>query len=49
MSEENHKIDDLLRRDVHRQLEAFDWDRFNAHLSDRLERIERPRLSPRRQ
>ena len=48
MSEENHKIDDLLRRDVHRQLETFDWNRFNAHLSDRLERTERRRLLPRR-
>ena len=49
MSEENHKIDDLLRRSVQRQLETFDWDRFSAHLSDRLDRIEHQKLSPRRQ
>ncbi len=48
MSEENHKIDDLLRQDIQRQLERFDWDQFSAHVSNRLDPIEHRRLSPRR-
>ncbi len=49
MNEEAHKIDDLLRRNVRRQLETFDWDQLNARLSDRLDRIGHQRLSPKRQ
>jgi len=49
MSEENHKLDDLLRRDVQRRLETFDWDQLNARFSGRLEQIECQRLSTRHQ
>lgn len=47
MSEENHDIDVLLRRNVDRQLETFDWDELSGRISDRLEQAECKRLSPR--
>jgi len=49
MNQGDPKIDDLLQRNVQRQLETFDWDRLSARLSGRLDRIEHQRLSPRRQ
>jgi len=45
MNKKKDKIDDLLKRNVTKQLAGFDWDDLNAAISGRLDKMQQPRKS----